>query len=149
MRPAVLISIVVATSVIGLACAVKPKAATTRIVAVPEAGLPVVFVTANAEQERVVQSLQASGIEVTGRIRDAEFLLTANLGNDWVASSEPCGPIRNVKFELRQNSKLVMLSKAKGWTGTCTPNVLDELSAEVARLILVSGPAPSSEDGLD
>jgi hypothetical protein len=30
-----------------------------------------------------------------------------------------------------------MVSKAKGRTGTCTPNVLDELSAEVARLIVV------------
>jgi len=41
--------------------------------------------------------------------------------------------LNNVRYGLRTGGRVIVEAKAKGWTGTCEPNVFDVVSRELRR----------------
>ncbi len=95
-----------------------------------------VFLIAAQQKPRIIESLATAGIMVSTDLLEAGFTLRVTVGIDqgW----RGCGNRNNVKYSLRRDSVAVLDLAAKGWTGTCTPNVFDLLSQQLAGT-LVSG----------
>ena len=98
------------------------------------ATMPSVLLSANDEQDRVAEALSNAGVAVAADMRQATLILTARLGTPR-GTKHKCGGIRNVVYELSQRGGLVAVIKARGLTGTCTPNILDAMSEELAALV--------------
>ena len=94
---------------------------------------PRIYVIANRDSQRVVDSLEASGLAVGG-LRRANLLLRVYFGGDRRNTSD-CGQVRNLKYELRSERRLVIGIRGRGPTGRCGKNIVDQASAELARLL--------------
>ena len=46
--------------------------------------------------------------------------------------TDVCGQKHNVSYSLAVHGSNVMVIKARGWTGSCEPNMFDEMSAKLA-----------------
>jgi hypothetical protein len=90
------------------------------------------YVTTNAERESVLAALRQAGFSITSDARETTFQLVVRLGAS--RSSRTCGWIRNVVYELRQKEVRIALVKGRGWTGSCSPNILLDMSARLAAL---------------
>lgn len=105
----------------------------TRVVGpLPEEELGI-YVTAARQKEEVVRSLRAAGLRLVDAPGDGSYLLRVTIGAP--QESQPCGTLNNVRYTLRYGGRTVAETEAKGWTGTCEPNVLDAASREL-RLVL-------------
>ncbi len=47
--------------------------------------------------------------------------------------SRPCGTLNNVRYALRRGGQTLIEVEAKGWTGSCEPNVFDDASRALRR----------------
>jgi hypothetical protein len=103
--------------------------------------MPSVLLSTNDEQDRVAKTLANAGVAVATDMRHATLILTARLGTRH-GTNNKCGGIRNVVYELSQRGGLVAVVKARGRTGTCTPNILDAMSGELAALVQGRGSIP-------
>jgi hypothetical protein len=92
-----------------------------------------VFLTAARQKARISESLRHAGIQVVDDILDSPALLRATVGNE--KGVRRCGTRNNVKYALRIGNDQLLELTAAGWTGTCEPNVFDELSAKLARAL--------------
>lgn len=95
---------------------------------------PRLYVISNRDPERVVESLEKNGLEVTKGLREANLLLRVGFGADRKQTYE-CGQIRNVKYELRRANRLVLSIQGRGPTGKCDQNIVDQVSAELAHVL--------------
>jgi hypothetical protein len=86
----------------------------------------VVYLVAARQKEQIAHSLRQARITVTDDLLAAPFYLRATVGND--KGFRKCGTFNNVKFSLRRSGQEVLLVSASGWSGTCDPNVFDEMS---------------------
>jgi len=102
-----------------------------------------VFVVATRDKPRIVASLEAAGIRVATDLLEAGFLLRVTVGSGQGAQS--CGTRHNVKYSLRLENVPVVELAEKGYTGTCTPNVFDVLSARLAEALEGGGGAGSRD----
>ena len=59
------------------------------------------------------------------------YTLIAKVGSKR-GSSEPCGTTNNVVYDLRSGSGRVLVIKGRGRTGTCKPNIFDDMSQKLA-----------------
>jgi hypothetical protein len=124
--------IAVATAIAGLlgshlAASEEPAAPG---VAVPE---PAVYLVAARQKARIAESLRRAGIRVADDILDSPALLRVTVGNE--KSFRSCGTRNNVKYALRIGGATGVELKKAGWTGTCEPNVFDDLSAQLAHAL--------------
>lgn len=87
---------------------------------------PVLVVTAARQKQAVERALRAAGFTVDERPRADAYLLRVTLGID--QGSRPCGTLNNVRYALRREKRTLVEIEAKGWTGTCEPNVFDAAS---------------------
>jgi hypothetical protein len=94
---------------------------------------PVLFVSANRDRDRVVDSLTRAGLFVTQQIRQANLVLEAKLGAK--KSDSPCGVVRNVIYLLRESGTPVLQIKGRGGTGWCPDNILNQISQKLARFL--------------
>jgi hypothetical protein len=92
---------------------------------------PILFVSANRDQEHVVDSLTRAGFAVTQELRSANLVLEARLGAK--KSDSPCGVVRNVIYILRERGTPILQLKGRGGTGLCPDNILDQMSQQLAR----------------
>jgi hypothetical protein len=114
----------------GCASIVPPQ---TKVFAPIDPGIaPRVFVTTNEERETVVAALERAGFSITSDLRKTPLVLAVRLGGR--RSTRGCGSIRNVVYDLRHAGVRIALIKGRGWAGSCTPNILLDMSAELARL---------------
>ena len=92
-----------------------------------------IFVVATRQKARIIESLEAVGIKVSQDLAEAGFMLRVTVGTDqgW----RDCGTRNNVKYSLRREGVAVVELAEKGWTGTCTPNVFDVLSRQLAEVL--------------
>ena len=97
------------------------------------------YVSATGEREAVVASLEWAGFSVATDLRDTPLTLTVRLGGR--RATRECGSVRNVVFELLHAGIRIAVIKGRGLTGSCHPNILREMSAELARLF--NEPRPS------
>jgi hypothetical protein len=92
---------------------------------------PVLFVSAIRGRELVVDSLIRTGLSINEDIRKANLLLKVQLGAK--KSNSPCGVVRNVIYILLEGDTPVLQTKGRGGTGTCTNNIFNQMSQELAR----------------
>jgi hypothetical protein len=106
---------------------------TTRVYAPIDPDIPpLLYVVTARERETVLASLRQAGFSIATDMRDAPLVLHVRLGGS--RSSKACGSVRNVVYDLRRSGVRVADIKGRGWTGTCQPNMLTQMSAELAGL---------------
>jgi len=93
---------------------------------------PRLYVTANAERWAVLAALEKTGFSIVSDFREAPLVLAVTLGAS--RGSAECGSIRNVVYELSHGGVRIAVIRGRGYTGRCSPNILHDMSAELARL---------------
>jgi hypothetical protein len=110
-----------------------PTPATVRVIEPLPSAAPVLVVTAARQKDAIEHALRAVGFAVDDRPRDGDYLLRVTLGVD--QGSRACGTLNNVRYALRRDGRTLIEVEAKGWTGTCEPNVFDDASRALHRQI--------------
>jgi hypothetical protein len=90
-----------------------------------------IAVQSEQDQASVVASLEQAGFQVKPDSGSAAFLLRVSVGTNRAKAS--CGRVNNVRYSLDTAGSTVLEIQARGWTGTCSPNVYDEMSAALAQ----------------
>jgi hypothetical protein len=93
---------------------------------------PVLYVATNGEREEVIAALKQAGFSIASDLRETPLVLDVRLGSR--RSSQECGSVRNVVYDLRHAGVRVAFIRGRGRTGSCQPNMLTQMSAELARL---------------
>jgi hypothetical protein len=102
----------------------------------PQGVDPRITVVSALQRPRIVDSLRAAGFRMAEGADGGEYLLRVSLGTKQKRSS--CGALQNVRYELRHEQSTWITAEAKGWTGSCEPNIFDELSRALRRRILAT-----------
>ncbi len=93
-------------------------------------GEPTVSLKANRQLPRIQQSLRSAGLATGVGPADAEYALQVKVGKS--RRTKPCGTLHNVVYLLRGQAGRVLVIKGRGLTGTCSPNIFDDMSQTLA-----------------
>jgi hypothetical protein len=93
-------------------------------------GEPEVVLVAVRQVARIDQSLRGAGITPASGSSGAEYALQVNVGSG--RGSGSCGLTRNVTYVLRANGERVLVIEGRGRTGSCVPNIFDDMSRRLA-----------------
>ncbi len=104
---------------------------------------PSFYVTAAKQKPAVVGALRRAGIVVVEDLLESSHQLRVTLGID--KSFRACGTLNNVKYTIRLQRRTLLEIAGRGWTGECEPNVFDEMSLELARVIRAALASSRSE----
>jgi hypothetical protein len=99
----------------------------------PQAPIPrdaTIFVLATHQRERIVESIQKAGLAVAESWGDSDYVLDVRLGSS--RGSSTCGTIHNVTYVLKRGSARAIVIKGRGVTGSCVPNIFDDMSVTLA-----------------
>jgi hypothetical protein len=99
----------------------------------PQLPLPAnakVLVLAAYQRDRIIQSVERAGLSVTDEWGGADYILEVKLGS--TRRTMTCGTVRNVIYVVSRRRASRMVVKARGPTGSCDPNVFDEMSRKLA-----------------
>jgi hypothetical protein len=130
-NPGILALLFVCSIALSTACSsLVPATATYEPTAPLEPGA-VFYVTANSQRPRIIEALRAAGLKTTDQVNGGTYTLIAKVGNKR-GSSAPCGTTNNVVYDLRSDAGRVLVIKGRGQTGTCKPNVFDDMSQKLA-----------------
>jgi len=91
---------------------------------------PAVYLQANVQRPRILDSLRNARIRIAGSFEEADYILTVDLGDRRV--NMKCGGIHNIVYTLGGNGLPLMEIKGRGLTGDCIPNVFDDMSQTLA-----------------
>ena len=91
---------------------------------------PTIFPNAPVQRKRIAQSLRDAGLTLTDQVEDADYALDVRVGRH--RSKAACGGLSNVAYLLTRAGSRVMAIKGRGRTGSCTPNVFDDMSQKLA-----------------
>jgi hypothetical protein len=94
-------------------------------------GERVIAVTTRTQLNRIERSLRDAGFDTGGDWGGTSYGLEVRLGS--ARSSKDCGTMNNVVYTLRKGPQRVLEIKARGMTGSCSPNVFDDMSQTLAR----------------
>lgn len=95
---------------------------------------PAIYLTAALQKEAILRTLRDAGFHLVDHMADGAYLLRITLGVS--QGSRPCGTLHNVRYQLRFQGRTMVEAEAKGWTGSCEPNVFDAISREMRRCIV-------------
>jgi hypothetical protein len=133
MRISSLSSILLVLSIALLsACATHVPATVTVNPPVPIQKDAAIFVLAQVERERIVQSLSDAGLTVTDKWTGDGYSLTVRIGSN--RGSSECGGTHNVDYTLSDSGQRLLVIKGRGQTGSCEPNIFDDMSQKLASL---------------
>src|SRR5262245_18586690 len=93
---------------------------------------PLLYVTTTAQRETVLAALKLAGFSIASDLREAPLTLSVRL--ERTRATRECGSVRNVVYKLQHAGALIAHIRGRGWTGSCTPNILLDMSAELACL---------------
>lgn len=132
------------TALLLCACTPQPSRVTYEAL-LPETRDRQLFLVATRQKERVRHSLEKAGFEMVEDPLEAPFYLRVTLGNE--KGFRDCGTLNNVKYALRYEGIPILDLGAAGWTGTCEPNVFDEMSGQLMRRLDGAARAPHPSGG--
>ncbi len=101
------------------------------------------YVTATKQKSIPLASLRRSGFTIAGDLLAAPYQLRITLGVD--KAFRDCGTLNNVKYSLRSEGRPVLEISGRGWTGSCDPNIFDEMSQLLMRKFRVGTAAAEGE----
>lgn len=133
-RVVMLIAAVATTGSIGsvVSCASDVPATVTRNYGFAIDRKADIFVIAPDERPRIVESLKKAGLKPVDVRSATGYSLDVRLGGN--RSTEPCGSVRNVTYILSGPPGRMAVIKGRGATGTCEPNMYDDMSAKLASI---------------
>jgi len=127
MRTAILcLSLLVLPLGVISACATRVPATITRTSLVPIQPGTRIYVIAQSQSQRIVKSLVDAGSEVSDRWTGEGYSLTVSIGSSRARRS--CGTVNNISYVLNGDGQRLMVLKGRGATGSCEPNVFDDMS---------------------
>jgi len=91
-----------------------------------------IFVIAADERPRIVESLKKAGLKPVDARSANGYSLDVRLGGN--RRTQPCGSVRNVTYVLSGPPGRMAIIKGRGATGTCEPNMYDDMSAKLASI---------------
>lgn len=132
MRMSLLFALVFATagSALATGCSTTVPATITRPPAAALDDEPAVFLVAVRQRDAVKRSLVRAGIRVV-ESGVAPYNLKVKIGSS--RGNQACGTKNNVVYSLSARGRTLLGMKGRGWTGDCPENILDEMSALLAR----------------
>jgi hypothetical protein len=135
MRIAILLlALLVAPLGLVLACTSKVPATVTVSPPLPIKSAKI-FLLAHSQRDRIAKSLIDASLDVTDEWTTDSYALTVRVGNR--RGARACGAVSNVAYELRgivpnAGAQRLMVIKGRGGTGSCEPNVFDDMSRLLA-----------------
>ena len=113
-----------------MACSSLVPPTVTRAPTVLLSKEPTILLAAPRQAPRITQSLSDAGVSVVAEPSGANYSLRVDVGGS--RSSMVCGTMNNVRYLLLQAGVHLIVIKGRGWTGSCSPNIFDELSRTLA-----------------
>jgi hypothetical protein len=133
MRIAQNIALVIAIAaqvVLGSGCTSPVPPTVTRTPRAPLIANPAVFLQANVQRPRIAESLRKAGVRLAESYAEADYILNVNVGRRH--KNQTCGGSSNIAYILDGRDRHLMVIKGRGLTGTCVPNVFDNMSQKLA-----------------
>lgn len=93
-------------------------------------GDPTIFLIAARDYGHIAASLHASGFEVVTQPGTTPYALDVKLGSK--RATKKCGTLQNVSYLLTASGTEVLQLKGRGYTGFCDPNILEQMTAQLA-----------------
>lgn len=129
LRPVVLTIVALSTLALSFGCTSPVPPTVTKPPRTSLKHNPLLFVQATRHQQQITESLHSAGLQLASSFADADYALEVRVGNGRGGGS--CGGTSNVAYILREGT-VVMVIKGRGETGSCTPNIFDEMSEKLA-----------------
>jgi len=89
-----------------------------------------IFLQANVQRPRIAESLRKAGVRLSESYSEADYILNVKVGRR--RNNQTCGGSSNIAYVLDGRNRHLMVIKARGLTGTCAPNVFDDMSLKLA-----------------
>ncbi len=121
---------IVAQVVLVSGCTSPVPPTVTRAPTTPLNANPTIFLRASVQKPRVAESLRKAGVRLTESYAEADYILNVNVGRR--RRTQTCGGSSNVAYILDGRDSHLMVIKGRGLTGTCVPNVFDDMSQKLA-----------------
>ncbi len=93
-------------------------------------GEPTITLTSRAQYDRVAQSITGAGLFIATDGSRTDYILQVMVGS--TRSSRGCGTLNNVAYILSGTAGRILVLKGRGQTGSCSPNIFDDLSRLLA-----------------
>ena len=84
------------------------------------------FVVSPEQGKRVVEALSKADFKTAESYENSVYYLSVKIGQR--RSVQSCGTVNNVRFEIKYMGEHIMTMRGRGATGTCTPNIFDEMT---------------------
>jgi hypothetical protein len=133
MRIAQKIALAVAIAlpvILGSGCTSAVPPTVTRAPTTPLKANPAIFLQATVQRPRIAESLRNAGIRVADSFGEADYILNVNVGRR--RRNQACGGSSNIAYVVDDRNSHLMVIKGRGLTGTCAPNVFDDMSRKLA-----------------
>ena len=88
------------------------------------------FLVVNREGAKVEKALSNAGIKITNANLASTYELRVRVGRE--LSNNKCGNVHNVSYEVLDRGMRVMIIKGRGPTGSCEPNIFEQMSKKLA-----------------
>jgi hypothetical protein len=115
---------------LGFGCTSPVPPTVTRTPAAPLIANPTIFLQATVQRPRIAESLRKAGVHLAESFGEADYILNVNVGRR--RQNQTCGGSSNIAYVLDGRGRHLMVIKGRGLTGTCAPNVFDDMSQKLA-----------------
>jgi hypothetical protein len=129
-QPISLAGLIALQVVLVFGCTSPVPATVTRAPTTPLQANPTIFLLANKQWPRVAESLRNAGLRLADSQFEADYILTVNVGR--IQRNKTCGGFGNVAYILDDRGTHMVVVKGRGFTGSCIPNLLDNMSQKLA-----------------
>ena len=121
---------VLALPLLLMACSSLVPATVTQAPTVILSKEQTMLLSAGRQRPRIAQSLRDAGVTVVAETSNANYSLHVDVGRH--RSNRSCGAMNNVRYMLLQAGVRLIVIKGRGWTGSCSPNIFDDMSRTLA-----------------
>ncbi len=125
--------LVVLVACLHLSCASEIPASTRVIGILRVAKPPRIFLTANEEEEKIAKALRDAGLIFAESLDEADLVVVAKFGR--IRRRVRCGSIRDLKLQVKQKKVIKLVIAARGYSGDCPTEIIDDCAAEFARIL--------------
>ena len=129
-RPFSLAGLIALQVVLGSGCTSPVPPTVTRAPVTSLSAHPAIYLQANVQRPRILDSLHGAGIRTTNSLEEADYILAVDVGERRV--NMKCGGMHNIVYILSGDGFPLMEIKGRGLTGECVPNVFDDMNQTLA-----------------
>jgi hypothetical protein len=90
-----------------------------------------IMFNSNAQDLRIAESIKNAGLRLATGGAPPDYMLQVQVGSS--RSSSDCGTVNNVAYILNSSAGRILVLKGRGPTGSCSPNIFDDMSQLLAR----------------